>query len=362
MMDAGLPHGGKNRQRHRKLPRAGEVHHQHREGAGRVAGEQIGNGAACQGIRHQLIRQMRGLVLRRGLEFLRLLDHGNDLVVPASAALFLHAENTLALFHHRACIHSGTGPAGHRDGFAGEGRLVDHDIALVDHAVQRDHAAHMHGNAVAGAHLAQGQLHFAVVRLDPDPVNVQGHTAGQIFHRLFMGPLFQQFAQPQQEHHRTGGAEIAPCHGNAHGQAIQQLHMQLPPPQAAHRPAQIGQRAAQRPHHAQWRREEHIPHCLAADHAHQFFLILPVGGTAGVGHHQLCGLLTLIREAVQCLQHGGAAALFIIDDRAAGALMHRGLVHCIQPLQPGSHQVGLIQRHTALGQLHPDAASAFMFD
>lgn len=42
--------------------------------------------------------------------------------------------------------------------------------------------------------------------------------------------------------------------------------------------------------------------------------------------------------------------------------MHRGLVHCIQPLQPGSHQVGLIQRPTALGQLHPDAASAFMFD
>ena len=136
---SGLPHGGKDRQRHGQLQRAGEVHHQHGQGAVDIPGQQPGGGAARQGVGHQLVRQVCRPVLRQGLQLFRLLDHGDDLIVSAAAGLLLHTEDAFALLHHRTGVYGGAGALGDGDGFTGQGRLVDHDLALQNHAVQGDH-------------------------------------------------------------------------------------------------------------------------------------------------------------------------------------------------------------------------------
>ena len=135
MEAAGLAHGGENRQRHGQFQSAGEVHHQHRQSTGDIAGEQIDQCAPCQRVRHQLVGQMCRVILRRGLELLRLLDHGYDLVIAALAGLLGDREDAFALLHHRAGIDATPGPFGDRNGFSGEGRLIDHDLALHDGAV-----------------------------------------------------------------------------------------------------------------------------------------------------------------------------------------------------------------------------------
>ena len=66
MISAGLAHGGEDRQGHRELQCAGEIHHQHREGARDVPGQQIRQPAPYKRIGHQLVRQVGSLVLRCG--------------------------------------------------------------------------------------------------------------------------------------------------------------------------------------------------------------------------------------------------------------------------------------------------------
>ncbi len=58
MEAAGLAHGGENRQGHGQFQSAGEVHHQHGQGTGDIAGEQIDQGAPRQRVGHQLVGQM----------------------------------------------------------------------------------------------------------------------------------------------------------------------------------------------------------------------------------------------------------------------------------------------------------------
>ena len=49
----------------------------------------------------------------------------------------------------------------------------------------------------------------------------QAHGGGKVGHGLFVGPLLQNFAQMQHEHHRAGGGKIAPCHGHRDGGGVQ---------------------------------------------------------------------------------------------------------------------------------------------
>ena len=65
---AALAHGGKHGQRHGELERAGEIHHQAGDGAGGVAGEQIGDHRCAQTPWHQLVGQHQRTVLGAGLE------------------------------------------------------------------------------------------------------------------------------------------------------------------------------------------------------------------------------------------------------------------------------------------------------
>ena len=92
-----------------------------------------------------------------------------------------------------------------------------HDLALRNGAVQGNHAAHADDHLISGLYLVERDQFLSAFGFHPDPVDIQGHAPGQVFHGLFVGPLLQKLAQPQQEHHGTGRVEVPPYHGQADG-------------------------------------------------------------------------------------------------------------------------------------------------
>ena len=104
MMVAALPHGREDTDRHCQLQRAGEIHHQEGKRPRDIAGEQPGQGCASQGPGHKGIRQVRSAALCRGLQFLGVLDHINDLVIAAAAQRLVDPDFQLALLEDRARI------------------------------------------------------------------------------------------------------------------------------------------------------------------------------------------------------------------------------------------------------------------
>ena len=297
MEAAGLAHGGENRQRHGQFQSAGEVHHQHGQGAGDIAGEQIDQHTPRQRVGYQSISQMRCVIFRCGLELLRLLNHGHDLVIAALAGLLGDRKDALALLHHRSGIDAAPRPLGDGDGLAGEGRLVEHDLALRNGAVQGNHAAHADDHLISGLYLVERDQFLSAFGFHPDPVDIQGHAPGQVFHGLFVGPLLQKLAQPQQEHHGTGRVEVPPYHGQADGDSIQQLHMELSPQQTPKRPEQIRSRPNNCVDRTKRSREEQGSDGLKRHHTHQFFLIGTVERPAAVDRDQLRQRMILIGEA-----------------------------------------------------------------
>lgn len=229
-MAAALPHSRQHRNGYRQLQRAGEVHHQNRQGLGDISRQQIGQHRAAQGVGHQAVRQAGGLVLGGRFQLFRLLDHLHDAVVASSAGGLFHADNALALFGHGPGVHIAARPLGNGHGLARHRRLVHHSLACDHLAVQGNHIARAHHHPVPGLNVGDGGQYLRVVHLQPHLVNVQGHGPGQVGHRLLVGPLLQNFAQPQHEHHGPGGVEVAPEHGHRHGGGVQHGNGQLPVP------------------------------------------------------------------------------------------------------------------------------------
>ena len=228
---AALPHGGQHRDGGGQLQGAGKVHHQHRQHFRHVPGQKIGQCRAAQRIGHQSVRHPGGFVLGGGFQLLRLLDHANHPVIPPTAGGFLHGDDALALLRHRPGIDGTAGMLGHGHGLAGEGGLVHHGLALHHPAVQRDHAAGTDHDTVARLHVGDFRQHLGAVYLLPDAVHPQAHGGGKVGHGLFVGPLLQNFAQMQHEHHRAGGGKVSPCHGHRDGGGIQHGDGQFAVPQ-----------------------------------------------------------------------------------------------------------------------------------
>ena len=222
-----LPHGAEHRNGHCQLQRTGEVHHQHSQGLGHIPGNQISQCRAAQGVGHQLVRQMRGAGLSRGLELFGVLNHLHNPVIPPAAQGFLHLNDAGALLGHRAGINEASRLFGHGLGFAGHRCLVDHGLTGNHLAIQGNQAAGADDDFVAHLHLTHRGQHLSLPGLQPHIFHLQGHGARQIGNRLFMCPLLQDFTQPEHEHHGTGGIEVAPHNGNRHGGSIQHRHRQL---------------------------------------------------------------------------------------------------------------------------------------
>ena len=271
-----LPRGRERRQRHGKLQRTGEVHHQDGDGPGDVAGKGIGSHRTGKAPRHQTVGQLQSPVFGAGLELFRFLDHRHDLIVAVGTALCLGHKDAFALFHHCSGVNGSTSGLAHRHGLAGEGSLVHHSFAFQHHAVQRDHVAGAHHHFIPGVDTGQRYQHLALRGAHPDLIHVQRHAASQVIQALFPRPLLQQAAYRQQEHHRPCGAVIPPQEGGGDAERIQHLYFQLAVQQAADALPDKGDGAPHRICRRDGRGQEHLaerPACHKADHLFLIFLI-----------------------------------------------------------------------------------------
>ena len=105
-------------------------------------------------------------------------------------------------------------------------------------AVQRDHAAGAHGDAVPGLYVAAaGQARSPCGVCSQTLSTFRDMARGQVRHGLLVGPLIQDIADAQQEHDGARGLEVAPQHGDADGGGVEHGHLNLPVQQAIESPA-----------------------------------------------------------------------------------------------------------------------------
>ena len=128
-------------------------------------------------------------------------------------------------------LHHGSGKdrralaARHAQRFAGHGGLIDQRAAVLHNAVHWDGAAVAHHHQIALADLAQRHGDFrAVLAEQPGAVHIQGKAFGQTVQRAAAGPVFQSFAQSQQQCQHADRAEVAHKQRNGDGRRIQHLH------------------------------------------------------------------------------------------------------------------------------------------
>ena len=216
---------------------------------------------------------------------LRLLNHLNNLVVSALTGGLLHLQYTFAFLYYGPGIDCAAGVFGHRDGLAGEGRLVDSDFTLQHQAVQRNDAAGADDYGIPRLDPGDGNQNFALRCAQPDTVHVEGHGPGEIIHRLFPGPFLQQFAHFQQKHHHPGGAEISAAGRNRDGQRVQKLHLDGSVQEAAESPPDKRDHMPENTGDPQRGREKQGAGCFAKNFAHQLFLKFPVQCPAAMGGH-----------------------------------------------------------------------------
>ena len=356
---AALAHGGEDGQRHGQLERTGKVHHQARDGAGDVAGEQIRHAGGTQTPGHQLVGQRQRTVLGAGLELFGFLDHGNDLIVAVGAALGFSDKDTLALLHNGAGIEGGALCLAHRHGLAGQSSLIHHGFAFQNGAVQRDHIAAAHHHFVAGAHLGERYQHFGALTAHPHLVHVQGHAASQIVQTLLAGPLFQQRAQVQQEHHRPGGGKVAAQDGHADGKSVQHFHFQPAAQHAAHTFPEKADGAEHRVSGIDGCRQEQLAQGAACHQIEHFILIFPVQPAAVGGGDK--GIVFGHIELIACQNGNGSGALAGIgNDHIAGALVNGGMDDGIFVVQICFQHIGTVQSHADVFHMHTHPAFAFM--
>ena len=213
---------------------------------------------------------------------------------------------------------------------------------------------------VARADLRERHEDFLVLGLEPYAVHAEGHAAGKILDRLLVRPFLEQLAELEQEHDGVGRAEVAARDGNADRDRVQQFHAHLTMQQAVQAAADERERQPAGADRRQRRGQEQAAAEAGQNFADQLFLILTVERAAAVRRGQRLNGLALIGEAADGVEDSFALAAAVVDDDAAGALMHRGLRHSAAVLKIRFDEVGLLERHTILRQTDAHTPMAFV--
>ena len=129
MILSGFPHCGKHRNRHRQLKSTGEIHHQKGQRLRHITSKEISQSRTAKTIRNKLIRKMRGLVLRRALQLLGLLNHFHDTIITTGACRFLYYNMALSLFHNCSGIGIASLCLSDRHRLARHGSLINHSFS-----------------------------------------------------------------------------------------------------------------------------------------------------------------------------------------------------------------------------------------
>ena len=174
-----------------------------------------------------------------------------------------------------------------------------------------------------------------------------------------MGPLLQNFPQPQHEHDRTGGGEISPHHRHGDGGGIQHGNGQLPVPQGQKPFFDVlcGADHSQRRCHRRWQKQ--VGSAAAHNSEGELVLKFPVQGAGGVLRRQIQLLRFFKGEPGQRTDH--ALPLRVIH--------HHGIprpvidldgAHAVHRQQIVFQHVRLPQRHSLTAKMDPQPPGCIM--
>ena len=230
--------------------------------------------------------------------------------------------------------------------------MIDHRFAIYYFAVQRDHIAGADDNLVARLDVLDRHQHILTVGAQPCLVHIQRHRARQIGHGFLVGPILQQFAQPQHKHDRARRCKVAPQQRYRNGGGIQHRHRQLAVQQRTQPGFDIAYRAENRDHRPYRHRQKQLGSHAGRDRHHQLVLVFAVDGTGGVLRHQIHRFGFGKRKRRQ--RTGYAVARDGIgDDRVTGAVEHLYTGHAVHRAQIIFQHIRLAQRHMRQTQMHP---------
>ena len=274
-----LANGAEHSERHGKLERTAEIHHQHRECARRCARQRQRCQTAGKRVWHEFVSQARRFGLAAALQALAFFDHGDDLVVAALPGGFFDENETFAFFDNGAGVDNAVHMLRHRDRFASQRSLVDGGFSFDDDAIQRDHTASADDDPVARLHTTHRHQHVcAIFVTQPDTIHIQRHGARQVGDGFFACPVLEQFADLKQEDDRACRAKIAAAGRNANGDRIQQLDLELALTQTAETAPEKWHHVTDKTHHAQWCRQKKAAADAGEHLADELFLERAVDG------------------------------------------------------------------------------------
>ena len=355
-----LPHGRENAQRHGELQCTGEVHHQHRYGARCVAGKQQGQQAAAQTPGHQPIGQVVRAPLRAGLQFLGLLNHAYDTVIAVLSGRTGHPHDTVSFLHDAACVNGRAGSLGDGYRFSGQGGLVEHDVPVLEDAVEREHMPGVDNDPVARADLRKRNEDLrAIIAELPDLIHLQGHASGQIIHGFLVCPFVNGLAELQQETHRTCRREVSRQQRNTERNAVEHIHRQFSAQQrfcSAPDPRQSMTGVEHAPHRG---RQIKLFQIMPQHLKNKLFLVGAVHGAALTACNLNLRCREVVRKVRKLLVECFPAPAEDNDD-AADPFMHRHLIDFRQCKQPGLQDVGLLHAHGRLHGAQAHTAAALM--
>ena len=148
------------------------------------------------------------LSLQRRFQLLRLLDHGNDLVIAAGTTYRLYADGDLTFLHNSACIGNAALFLAYRYRLTGKRSLVDHSLSICNTSVKRNYGTHTYNNLISRLDLSGLYQDLLILSLQPYPANIQGHGSCKITYGFLMCPLFQDLSDPKQEHDGACSTEV----------------------------------------------------------------------------------------------------------------------------------------------------------
>ena len=293
------------------------------------------------------------------LQLLRVFDHGHDLFKSGGTGNRLHPDVQLSFLDHSSGIDGLPWHSSHRHGLAGKGNLIYHAFPAGYLSVKGDHISHMYGHHIAFPDLIRLYQDLLPVPFQPDFFNIQGHAPRQVSHGLFMGPLFQKFSHPQQEHDRTGGIKVPAQDGDPDGSRIQKRDFDLPLPDAAQPRRKISKRLKRHDPCAQGRRHQEPSAVVQQHFRDQFFLIGCVQFPSGIADNGFRNRCIFIPEALQQTDQRGTLPC-ITDDSVCGAFIHFHICYIALPVQIPEKNVRLRTCHFSLNDMDAETAPDLM--
>ena len=213
--------------------RAGSGNDQDRQCSDGIVGDQPGQPGHGDGEREEGQRPLVGEPDERGLLLLCGFDQPDDVGIGAVGGGRVCPQPERPASVDRAAAQGGTRSIFDRHGLTGEGRFVNRRRLSQQGAVNRKNLAALHNQTVAGPNLLDRQILETIGKLTMRRSRAACQQGGELTVGAALGELLQHVApgEHQRDHHAGQGFAQRQC--PCHGEAGDDVHARLTPPQLA---------------------------------------------------------------------------------------------------------------------------------